>query len=72
MTMGALRNFAYVLRPFMHRLQQTAQPFGERDVTNAAPETARLLEIRLGESARRTFLRRRAFLDLFRRADPKE
>jgi hypothetical protein len=56
----------------MHGLEQTAQAFGESDVTKAATEPACFLEIRLGETADGALLRRGAFLDFFGGADPEE
>ena len=70
--MSALRKFADMLRPFVHGFKQTPEAFRKSHVTNAATEPARLFEISLGETAHRAFLRRRAFLDLFRRADAEE
>jgi len=54
-TMSALRKFADVLRSFVHCLQQTAESFGEGDITNAATQPPGLLEISLGEGAARAF-----------------
>jgi hypothetical protein len=56
----------------VHRLEQTAEAFGKRHVTDAASEAARLLEIGLGETAHGAFLRRRSFLDFFRGPDAQE
>src|SRR5205807_100861 len=52
----ALRQFADVLGPLLHRLKQTPETFRERHITNAATEPARLFEIGLGETADRTLL----------------
>src|SRR5688572_9163103 len=71
-TVSALREFADMLGSLVHRLQQTAEPFGERHVTDAATEPARFLEIGLGESADWTFLGWRPFFDLFRGADAEQ
>src|SRR5438874_2337785 len=39
---------------FVHRFQERIQPFGKCDITTAAAEPSRFLEIGLGESANRT------------------
>ena len=70
--MRTLRQFAHVLRAFVHRLQQAAQPFGKRDITNAATQPPSLFEISLRESAHRTFLRWRSLFDFLRGADSEE
>ena len=48
---------AGVVRALVHRLEQVAQALGERVVTLAATQPARLLEIRLREPAHRAFRR---------------
>jgi hypothetical protein len=67
-----LREFAYVLGSLVHRLEQTAKAFSESNITDAATEPARLLEIRLRETAHGTFLGGRALLDFFGRTNPEE
>ena len=48
-------NFAHVPRAFVHGLEQALQRFGKGLVTLRAAQPARLLEIRLGETAARAF-----------------
>src|SRR5438128_11062334 len=70
--MRALWDFADMLGSFVHRFEQRAQSIGKGDIACAATKATRLFEIGLRKTAHRTFLRRRALLDLFRRANAEQ